>query len=114
MQNYFEIHAFNYKLCSGQAQYVFDHFDLFLTPVTLTFNLLKKCFKWHFSSRATAVPNCFEILELLNKLWSGQIRMDGRTDGRTDIHRTKIVTTMSRLPASGLDNNNNNNNNNDN
>ena len=42
MQNYFEIHAFNYKLCSGQAQYVFDHFDLFLTPVTLTFNLLKK------------------------------------------------------------------------
>ena len=25
--------------------------------------------------------------------------------GRTDIHRTKIVTTMSRLPASGLDNN---------
>ena len=40
--------------------------------------------------------------------------MDGRTDGRTDIHRTKIVTTMSRLPASGLDNNNNNNNNNDN
>ena len=28
---------------------------------------------------------------------------DGRTDARTHIHRTKIVTTMCRLPASGLD-----------
>ena len=26
-------------------------------------------------------------------------------DGRTHIHRTKIVTTMSHLPASGLDKN---------
>ena len=36
--------------------------------------------------------------------------LDGSTDaltqGRTHIHRTKIVTTMSRLPASGLDKNN--------
>ena len=29
----------------------------------------------------------------------------GRTHGRTHVHRTKIVTTMSRLPASGLDKN---------
>ena len=27
-------------------------------------------------------------------------------DGRTHIHRTKIVTTMSRLPAEGLENKN--------
>ena len=39
----------------------------------------KKCFKWHFSSRATTVPNCFEIHPLLCKLWSGQIRTDVRT-----------------------------------
>ena len=30
----------------------------------------------------------------------------GRTHGRTHIHRTKIVTTMSRLPVSGIDKNN--------
>ena len=45
--------------------------------------------------RATTVPNCFEIHALLYKL-------SGRTHGRTHIHQTKIVTTMSRLPASGL------------
>ena len=28
---------------------IYDHFDLYLTPVTLIFNLFKKCFKWHFS-----------------------------------------------------------------
>ena len=85
--------------------HVYDHFDIYLTPVTLTFNLPKKCFKWHFSSsRATTVPNCFEIHALLYKLWAGQIQTDGHTHGRPHIHRTKIVTTMSRLPASGLDN----------
>ena len=82
--------------------HLYDHFDLYLTPVTLIFNLSKQCFKWHFSSsRATAVPNYFEIHALLYKLWSGQIRT--RTHGHTHIHRTKIVTTMSRLPASWLD-----------
>ena len=40
----------------------YDHFDLYLTPVTLTFNLPEKCFKWHFSSsKATTVQNYFEI-----------------------------------------------------
>ena len=29
----------------------------------------------------------------------------GRMHGRTHMHRTKIETTMSRLPASGLDKN---------
>ena len=67
-------------------------------PVTLTFNLPKECFKWHFSSsRATIVPNCFEIHALLYKLWSGQIQTDAGT------YTNKIVTVMSRLPASGLD-----------
>ena len=31
---------------------------------------------------------------------------DALTHGRTHIHRTKIVTAMSPLPASGLDKNN--------
>ena len=85
--------------------HVFDHFDLYLTPVTLNFNLLK-CFKWYFSSsRATTVPNCIEIHALLYKLWSGQIRTDARTHWLTHVHPTKIVTTMSRIPASGLDKN---------
>ena len=35
---------------------IYDHFDICLTPVTLTFNLPEKTFKWHFSfSRATTV-----------------------------------------------------------
>ena len=88
--------------------HVYDHFDLYLTPVTLTFNLSKKCVNWHFSSsRATTVPNHFEIHALLYKLWSGHIRTDAPMEalmhGRTHIHRTKIVTTMSCLPASRLD-----------
>ena len=46
MQNYFEIHAEMYKLWPRQAQYMYiDHFDLYLTPVTLTFNLTKKMFQ---------------------------------------------------------------------
>ena len=45
----------------------------------------------------------FVIHAKMYKLWPGQIRTDTRTHGRTDIHRAKIVTTMSRLPVSGLD-----------
>ena len=41
---------------------IYDHFDLYLTPMTLTFNLRVKLFKWHFSSpRTTTVQNYFEI-----------------------------------------------------
>ena len=40
---------------------IYDHFDPYLTPMTLTFNLPKKSFKWHFSSsRTTTVQNYFE------------------------------------------------------
>ena len=75
-----------YKLCSGQAQYMYK--------TILTFPLFDP-----------TVPNCFEIHAILYKLWSGQIRMEAQIHGRTHIHRTKIVTTMSRQPASGLDKN---------
>ena len=68
--------------------HVYNHFDLYLKPVTLAFNLSKNV------SNGTSPPQgqC-----------SRQIRTDALTHGRTHIHRTKIVTTMSRLPASGLD-----------
>ena len=39
---------------------IYDHFDLYLAPVTLTFDLPEKCFKWHFSSsRTTTMPIFF-------------------------------------------------------
>ena len=86
--------------------HVYDHFDLYLTPVTLTFNLPKKMFQMALLLLKGSVPNCFEIHALLYKLWSGQIWTDARTrHGCMHIHQTKIVTTMSRLPASGLDKN---------
>ena len=38
---------------------IYDHFDLYLTPVTLTFNLPKKMFQMAlFLFKATTVPNC--------------------------------------------------------
>ena len=41
---------------------IYDHFDLYLTPMTLTFNVPKKCFKCYLpSSRATTVQNYFEL-----------------------------------------------------
>ena len=52
---------------------IYDHFDLYLTPVTLTFNLPIKMFQMASSSRATTVPHYFKIHALLYKLWSGQI-----------------------------------------
>ena len=52
---------------------IYDHFDLYLTPITLTFNLPENCFKWHFpSSRTTTVQNYFEIHAKMYKLWPGQ------------------------------------------
>ena len=58
---------------------VYDHFDRYLTPVTLTFNLSKEMFQMALLLlRATTVPNCFEIHELLYKLWCRQIRTDAR------------------------------------
>ena len=39
---------------------IYDNFYLYLTPMTLTFNLHGKSFKWHFSfSRTTTVQNYF-------------------------------------------------------
>ena len=87
---------------------VFDHFHLYLTPVTLTFNLPKNV------SNGSSPPQGQQLCQIvLKSMHFVQVMVrtnsDGRTDtlthGRTHIHRTKIVTTMSRLPASGLDKN---------
>ena len=68
----------------ARTRSIYDHFDIYLTPVTLTFNLPKKCFKWHFaSSRATTVPNCFESHALLYIIVMVQTNPDGHADART-------------------------------
>ena len=87
---------------------VYDYFNVYLTPVTLTFNLPK------IVSNDTSPPHgqqlCQIVLKSMHYCSSYGPDKSGRTHGalthgRTHIHRTKIVTTMSRLPASGLDKN---------
>ena len=88
--------------------HVYDHFDLYLNPVTLTINLPKMFQMALFLLKGN---NCAKLF--WNPCIIVQVKVrtnpDGRTDvlthGRTHIHRTKIVTTMSHLPASGLDKN---------
>ena len=59
VQNYFWNPCINVQVLVRTSS-IYDHFDLYLTPVTLTFNLPEKCFRWHFSSsRATSVQNYF-------------------------------------------------------
>ena len=149
----------------ARSSSIYDHFDLYLTPVTLTFNLpgknvsngtspsrgqqlckiilksMHKCTSyapdklntciWPFWPLFDPLPwpstylkKMFQMPLLLLKgkncaklFWNPWIIVqvmvwtnpDGSTDaltnGRTHIHRTKIVTTMSHLPASGLDKN---------
>ena len=51
----------------------YNHFDLYLTPMTLTFNLPENYIKWHFSSsRAASVQINFEIHTKMYKLLPGQ------------------------------------------
>ena len=84
----------------GPDKLFFYHFDLYLTPVTLAFNLLKICFKQHFSSsRATTVTNCFEIHELWYKLWTGQIRTDARTHAHTPNKNCNNYVSLTRKRA---------------
>ena len=82
--------------------HVYDHFDLYLTPVTLTFNQPKNVSNG--TSPLQGQQLCQIVLKSMHYCTSYGPDKSGRTHGRTHIHRTKIVTTMSRLPASGLDN----------
>ena len=81
--------------------HVYDHFDLYLTSVTLTFNLPKNV------SNGTSPPQgqqlCQIVLKSMHYCTSNGSDKSGRTHGCTHIHQTKIVTTMSHLSASGLD-----------
>ena len=146
---------------------IYDHFDLYLTPVTLTLNLpeknvsngpspspgqqlckiilksMHKCISyapdklniciwpfwplfdpcdldlqpnWKNVSNGMSPPQGQQMCQIVLKSMhyctsygpdkSGQMhgRMHWLTHWCTHIHRTKIVTTMSRFPASGLDN----------
>ena len=58
--------------------HVYGHFDLYLTPVTLTFNLPKM---FQMALLLLKCNNCFEIHALLYKLCPD--KPDGRTDART-------------------------------
>ena len=41
---------------------IYDHFDIYLTLVTLTFNLPEKMFQMaHLFPKETTVQNCFEV-----------------------------------------------------
>ena len=81
--------------------HVFEHFDLYLTPVTLTFNLFKKMFQM---ALLLLKGNNYAKL-FWNPCIIVQVMVRTNPDGHTHIHQTKIVMTMSPLPASGLDNN---------
>ena len=92
--------------CIGYGPYKFNTcsiwpFDLYLTPATLTFNLSK------IVSNGSSPPQgqqlCQIVLKSMHYCTSYGPDKCGRTHGRTHIHWTKIVATMSRLPASGLD-----------
>ena len=82
--------------------HVYDHFDLYLTPVTLTFNLPKSVSNGNSPSQGQQL--CQIVLKSTHYCTSYGPDKSGQTHGRTHIHRTKNVTTMSRLSASGLDN----------
>ena len=83
--------------------HVYDHFDLYLTPVALTFNLPKNVSNG--TSRPQGHQLCQTVLKSMHYCTSYGPDKPRRTHGCRHIHRTKIVTTMSRLPASGLDKN---------
>ena len=79
---------------------IYDHFDLYLTPVTLTFNLTKKMFQ--MALFLLKGNNCAKLF--WNPCIIVQVMVRTNPDRCTHTRQTKIVTTMSRLPASGLDN----------
>ena len=85
---------------------VYDYFNLYLTPATLTFNLPKNV------SNGTSPPQgqhlCQIVLKSMHYCTSYRTNPDRRKDPLTrkctHTHRTKIVTTISRLHPRGLDN----------
>ena len=82
--------------------HVYGHFDLYLTPVTLTFNLPQNV------SNGTSPPQVQQLCQIVLKSMHYCTSYGPDKSGRTHAHTpNKIVTTMhkSRLPASGLDKN---------
>ena len=82
---------------------LYEHFNLYLTPLTLTFNLPKKNVS-NGTSPLQGQQLCQIVLKSMHYCTSYGPDKFGLMHGRTHIHGTKIVTTMSRLPAIGLDN----------
>ena len=90
-----------YKLCFGQAQYMYLTILTFIWPLwpwpsTYLKNVLTG------TSPLQGQQLCQIGLKSMHYCTRYGPDKFGRTHGRTQIHRTKIVTNMSRLPANGL------------
>ena len=100
MLNYFEIHAMHKGTSYGPTSSKYDHVDLYLTPVTLNFNLPKNV----SSSTSQGQQLCQIVLKSMHYCTSYD-HLDGYMHAHTHIQRTKrtkVVTTVSRLPANRL------------
>ena len=78
---------------------VFDHFDLYLTPVTLTFNLPTKMFQ--MALLLLKGNNCAKLF--WNPCIIVQVMVRTNPVWCTVARTYTELTSMSRLPASGLD-----------
>ena len=80
--------------------YVYDHYDLYLTPVTLTFKPTQRNI-----SNGTSPPQgqqlCQIHLKSMHYCTSFGPDKSGQTHGPMHIHRTKIVKPMSPYPQTG-------------
>ena len=73
-----------YKLWPGQAQYMYmTIFDLYLTPVTLTFNLPQNVSN---GTSPQVQQLCQIVLKSMHYCTSYGPDKSGRTHGRTHIH----------------------------
>ena len=97
----------------AQTSSIYDHFIIWPSSVTLTFNIPEQMFKWHcYSSKKTAAPNYWnscinvEVMAWTNPegclLVGKHHTCKMHAPQCTHIHRTEIVTIMSRSPQAGL------------
>ena len=81
MQNYFKIHALNVQVMARTSSiHVSDHFDLYLTPVTLTFNLPKNV------SNGTSSPQGQQLCQIVLKSMHYCISNGPEKSGQTHAH----------------------------
>ena len=93
MQNYFKKPCINVQVMARTSSiHVYDHFDLYLTPVTLTFNLPKNVSNGTFPSQGQQL--CQIVLKSMHycksygpdKSGRMHTRMHGHADARKHAH----------------------------